>query len=762
MSETILNVDTFIKEIMTSIVIKSGKFADMYETAEYSSDYALYRAALTKADVISSYTFSEDEIKALGIYNETDINRVKSDSSQIYIYITPTVLAELLETKRAERVASYVEQNLYIRTICGLPDISNADNPTSEYITISQALSGDNLTLALKLGIHGDTYVHELTTDDINSLKDNKLLSTIQGTYNYSYLYYLDRRVNLIKAREANNCDILFVECSSVAYLESFKTSYEICKMYFKTVLMNVFMTQQVYFYEFMTHMYLLYSALSIAVMEYSNSKLDFDYMNKNILKYLFESHGLKYVDIPELQTRRLFENIVDLKRYKGSKRALTIIKNIFDINNIYKYVLHKIPYTNNEGELEFNMCFYKVPYTEYRLNRYVGKSEFAVPYINLISNDPYWSKDGDVYNELIKSELSTIETKFLSLDLLNDLFEYTMDYTALIYTILKYKDVMNDTSLFTISYRRGTTSNMSVYDGFILMMCLYHQISGVPSDINYHINSDKKILACNIEMSASQIKGHIRNMESNFDSNLSYIIKINSLLKKSLYNMDVVGGVLVNALHVLRIVDVIEDNINSVDLNDQYDTLNNLYNDLTINETLPEAYFTDSDGVVHTDFVTYLSKINRPLYDRYMYLITEDVTDDIRKKHIIEEFTYVVDILMKGINPTSDDDLGAMLNPLQKMRDYNNSSLNDSIKELILSFVSYTVDLIDLSGTLVVDAPFEDATSTHIFAIEYNYQINEVEEEMTEYSVHGYTKVIEEIEECEEDEFIIKSGGII
>lgn len=708
----------YAKEIMTSCVIKNNAIFNFCEKDEYASAYRKYKNAYFKLDRITSYVIPKDVLSNYSLPDDV-IDAIYSNTGLIYDYLTSEEIDLLLTDMRDSVVNGYVEKNEYVKELMGLP-YNEAQN-----ITLDSVFDTDNINLCHKYNISTNVYIHLLSDVDINILNTTYIYGSTKTTMlqylidniKYAYISYLPRRVHLTAIREASDYDLIYVDCvSSEKFLYFFKTNYDICKLYYKTVLRNVFFERQFNNFEFLIHMYLIFSATTLAQMDYSNLGLDFDYTNKKLLDLLFKDNGMEFLDLPELMTRRIFENIVDLKRYKGSRRCLTIIKNIFEINNIFRYVLHKAPSYDDDGNVTYRMFFYKIPFDAKRITPYINNSENRVKFHDIVDKDPLWgTTSSKMYEKLIESDISLIETKYLSIDLLNDIFEYTMDYSALLHNIMLYKDI---TDIGDIRYCRGINFSTSIFELTIYMLCLRHINSLGMSTKNPHVGNEKKMIGMMCNLSSDKCKQLIHDIKYNFkldDTRIQLLLSYLNLYELSFSNQK---EMYIDMYRCLHVVDTLEEMINEQSDARCLQVLKDMYSAITIVTNIADEAFTIND-VVYDDYVTYLSAKNENLYNRYLELLGKEESAT-KFNSIINEYTYVLDLILNSINPYNDELLGEVLSPLRKDRDYRNSSLNESIYELIKYFISYTAELMDFSDTISIGTIGTSYMMTHTIELEF------------------------------------------
>lgn len=708
----------YAKEVMRSSVIKNNNIFNYCEKDEYASAYKKYKNAYFKLDRITSYTIPKD-ILINYIPSNENINDVYMNTGLIYDYLTLEEVDEVLAIMRNNVINSYVEQNEYVKELIAVP-FNDSQN-----VKLEDVLDTDNMNLCRKYNISTTEYIHLLSDADIHILKttyiynskDKTILDYLIEVCKHSYIKYLSRRVHLTVVREASDYDLIYAECpSSDKFLYFYKTNYDICKLYYKTVLRNVFFERQFNNFEFLIHMYLIFSSCTLAQMDYSNLGMDFDYNNKKLLEILFRDNGMEFLELPELMTRRIFENIVDLKRYKGSRRCLTIIKNIFEINNIFRYVLHKAPSYDAEGNATHRMYFYKIPFEAKRITPYINNAENRVKFHDIVDKDPLWGTTSTkMYGELIESDMSLIETKYLSIDLLNDIFEYTMDYSALLHNIMLYKDI---TDVMDIKYCRGVNFSTSIFELTIYMLCLRHINSLGMSTKNPHVGNEKKMIGMHCCLTQEKCRQLIHDIKYNFKLDDARIQLLLSYLK--LYDLSFTNQkeMYIDMYRCLHVVDTLEVMMNSQSDTRCLQVLKDMYSSITIVTNIADEAFTIND-IVYDDYVTYLFVKNENLHKRYLELLGKEESAS-KFNSVINEYTYVLDLILSSINPYNDDLLGEVLSPLRKDRDYRNSSLNESIYEMIKYFISYTAELMDFSDTINIGTINTSFTMTHTMELEF------------------------------------------
>ena len=114
-----------VHKFYRSLVIKINNEADVYDTPDMTKKYNEYRDAVRKADSLLDYSITESDLERIGI---TYLKRQEYMTEPFILYEDRNmpILLSFLESKRVERIDTYVEVNPYYRIMLGLP-ISNVE-----------------------------------------------------------------------------------------------------------------------------------------------------------------------------------------------------------------------------------------------------------------------------------------------------------------------------------------------------------------------------------------------------------------------------------------------------------------------------------------------------------------------------------------------------------------------------------------------------------------------------------------------------------
>lgn len=426
--------EDIINNIFKKTTIKRAYLADSLDTAAMRSSYAKYRNSMNDDDLIEyhSLVVSDFANTDLSLNNEAIIACLK-DSKAVYNYLDETQCAVVLSNIRTRITSQYVEKNTYYRIICGLPDLQ--DN-LPIYVTEADKDICD-ITKP----------IHTMTDTELKALYTRGTLTTLAEKYpNLMYIPYLHRRANLITAREASDFDIIVqgVDENELEITDTFFNHYNKNKNTFLQRHLNTFYQRTTDYYESLMTMILVWSTRIDTIREV-HANIDIDYYDDYDLAYIFQDYSLTIDDSISTEIRAdIAKNINLLVRNRGTNEVLQNLADIFNIKNIYNYVIQKL-YVNGEPTLR---C-HAVPVKDMgNMSKYLTREYGFITYGKLVENDDSWGDKQisnktttqmeqaetdeyrSTYERLLSTDFSYIHSKYISVDNIINMSQMSMDFS--------------------------------------------------------------------------------------------------------------------------------------------------------------------------------------------------------------------------------------------------------------------------------------------------------------------------------------------
>ena len=332
-----------ISRLMEGTICKQTKLAEAYEyETDQKASYLRFKAAIMEYDILSDYNYmlNDDMYEAINRSLDPDEQIDKDEWDRKYagngMNLRPVlkklgILDSVMDYLRsAEILETYVEYNPYYRMILGKPPI---DTPESEYIYMDRTVVTGGITSIIKVPIH------HMTKSEIFRLKRDGRLDTLIAQYpDKKYLQYLDKDINLIEAREAEEFEILYIPNKREfnVYREMFNNER---KTYLKTY-GSEYMRESTDYDESLELTTIKLRAICMFyIFTYSNA-LNKTSFTREESEDKFQEFGLSFPSrMPDSYRDSLTYVLSYLNTFKGTNYALEFIaKKIFNGLRLYKY----------------------------------------------------------------------------------------------------------------------------------------------------------------------------------------------------------------------------------------------------------------------------------------------------------------------------------------------------------------------------------------------------------------------------------------
>lgn len=678
-----MNINPYI-ELFSRAVIKRDKAFYGFETAEMTKAYQLYRSCILDIAAPSAYRYTESDFTDLGL-SEDIAAECLTNIFEIQSIIKDTaILTKLLENKRKEVINSYVEKNNYVRMLAGYPRYED----TTSYTV------GEVIKTPIN-GVRMDVQISSLNVYEIKILKNKGSLKTIQEYYLKDFLYYIDRRASFFSIRESENYSLLYNEVTTVNkdIAIVFAENYEKAKMFHLRVLENVIYYDYITNYDVLVMQYILLHAITMTIIDtkYDNYAIDFE--DKEFITAILESNGLSYLELPAVYMEPLIYNIKQLNMKKGTRQVMIDIQKIFDLSNVYRYILFRkptgIPFDENTSIKDrYDLYFVQVPIHEKNVIPYLEDDGCHIKYSDMVMDDEYWGEYGDnLYDEVIAQEFNYYETKFISIERMFEITRNTFDFTMLTRTIMNNKQLTNN---YTLTHKRGVWFHFNLFEGFIYLTILTIKIKGFNDIIPDTIDSVSYVMGLDPNKDFTEHKKTIVRYFSKpeYEELLSRFLKIENI--DDIYefmNVLVTNRQAVYALQQAMIE--CEDH-------KEYDFLNKIHDSITIVKTIKENY-VDVNGNQVTSYEAYLKSNNDPLYQAFYALASET--------EYREEFIYIISLMEKVMNPTEDYEVNSVLECMDVYKNEYGEAIDGELKKLLSFYKHLLTDIKDFSTLFKFDS---------------------------------------------------------
>lgn len=685
-----LSSNIFLSEMMniaSSIVWKNPSKALENEPSNIYIEVDMYKAAYEGIlDFFSIYQFDYDVLIKCGLSHELAERCVDNK------YDIPEAKRDLCVKQQQQYIIdSYIEQNDYYRMLCGLPDMVD-----TQFIYAPE-----------ESGIDSKTPVHLLPLSDRFSLEENGWIDKLMEKYpDKKYLKYMaKKRIDPYIARTSPRFAILYFESSSYSNLTAdFKDTYYQCRDYADRVFYDrAFKRDNDYFDEFIA-LSILFMTLQLMLSKYLDADITREFYDVESIRLLYESYGVPfYKEIPLDYHLKIVKNINRLISNKGNTLVFYDLFDIFNYANmdLYEYYLlkrHKFDEDGNpifvykeDGTLDeeacFEIAFVKV-LVDGDIDLEITDANSKVMYEELTTDDPYWVNDDELISDLYREEYNYIETKYMGVELMFDMYE-------ILFESCYFMRMIQDKRFSTINvpyYYNNVQRNVSIFSLVIFACALICKRSGYTGNI------------------PNDPAGIARVLGFNFKDNLTTIIedaKTNKYLKDDTTLTSFLLDMNINSLDdvnkVFRNIKAFHDYINDrlVETHDKetFEAYYKLKKLLLTTEHINEIY-QKSDGSMATSFADLLSDVEPYLYQRYMEV--EDSTT------IATEIQYVLAALsslsedLKHLEFIDSANLETVISYLMKMLEFFKSAKVD-LKDfaVIYTFKSPTFNMLKLIGDI-------------------------------------------------------------
>lgn len=698
-----------IRVVIDNVIIKMTAQANAHETVESRRAGDVYVAAMMERDIFSSYrSYPIDVLVKAGITDAKTIMEYNEDKWKIPHAKRPIVLKYMRESI----INEYEELNDYYRELIGKPPLNT---PEEDFIYLSEAQME-------YYKIDEVRPIHDYPKEIQIKLERVVIPELIKLHPDKSYLQHLgSKAVDLVRAREAKNFEIIFTDIIlDNVFLKAFFETYDFCREYFMSVIYNKTFTGVYNLYDNFIAMNIMIMTTQRLIVDMIKMSIDRDFFDLTSIKKMFDCYGIPFFeDLPLDYQRTIVKSLNMLIRSKSTDKVLYDIANVlmYERIQIFKYYLVKERLMDDAGEPiviykteldgegnEIKVLDYENMYKVYFQSTDILEPNVIVAiensanryhYNEVTRDDVYWWETEELKKELYEREYNFIDTKYLGINLmqnLNNLLYETCYYlnllvdnkdtTTPIETRILNSDAMKTgTDYLYITLDRFTTIPVSIFDAVVILCALVSKKNGMKGNIIASTPSKiLSVLGFNFELNFDLIKQNIQKYKRIFKDQT--ILRYLDLL--DVQSVDDIDNLYYNFKNFAEFCsDMVA---NTTDIR-EYKAFKELYKVFTVREETGQA-FTKSDGDVAKTYMEYL-------YDKVPH-----IAETIEFMHKDKLGVYIEHVIGK---------LNEIIPELEYLSSLNgtNNNIVLALTSLINFFKSYTVDLRNLNVLYLFDDKF-------------------------------------------------------
>ena len=336
-----------VKVLAYGCILKDEIKANAGETMDSLKNAERYIYAMENGAEYEMYDYSEEMI--LSVISPADImqlNKYVKDKNSI----PDKYRAKLVQISRQNVIDTYIEQNDYYRTICGLPKYGDRGIPFAPYKYLLP--KGEYVE---------EAYVHEMGADGAKMLELYGIMDVIKADYpEAEYLNYMFAGISVYKARKCIDKQILYMPTSGNLSIDDlFYNKFELVRTYVRRRVDSKAMEYGSENYQGFLSSFIFFLTILDMVVEVQDHIIKKDILDARCIEYIFDMYGVPYYkSIPLKYQITMCKNINALIQYKSSPQDMFNFINYFGANSIeiYKYYLLRDRNTDTWGNYIYNM----------------------------------------------------------------------------------------------------------------------------------------------------------------------------------------------------------------------------------------------------------------------------------------------------------------------------------------------------------------------------------------------------------------------
>lgn len=698
-----------IKSITENVIVKFAVEANANETVDTKRDGDRFVAAMTERDVFASYRrYDRDILIKAGITDPEVLDECYYDKYKIPY----NKREEVLRLQRQTVIDQYDERNDYYRTLIGKPPMNT---PEEEFIYLTQEQMD-------YYKIDEVRPIHDYPLEIIIKLERVVIPDLIKIYPDREYLKHMgSKSVNLVRAREAKNFEIIFTDIIlDNVFLRAFFETYDFCREYFMATIYNSAFSGRYNLYENFIGMNIMIMTIQRLVVDTIKLSIDRDFYDLTSIKKMFDCYGIPFFeDLPLDYQRTIIKNLNMLIRSKSTDKVLYDIANIlmYERMRIYKYflvkerkldeagnplIITKIIYDDDGNEIEvpdydkmYDIYFQSTDILEPNVILAIENKPNRYHYNEVTDEDVHWWETEELKKELYEREYNFIETKYLGINLMQNLTNLLYDTCYFIHLLVDNKDtttpletrVLNKDAMKTgtdylyLKLDRFSPVPISIFDSVVMLSALVSKKNGMKGNIiTQSAGKILSVLGFNFELNFDLIKETIKKYPRIFkDQSISKYLDL-----LDIKHVDDIETLYKNFRNFAEFCAERATNTENIY---EYRAYKDLYKVFTVREEVGEA-FRLSNGKVATTYMEYL-------YDKLPHIA--EFIDSLHKDKL---GVYIEHILGK---------LNELIPDLEYLSSINgtNNNITNALVSLINFFKSYTTDLRNLNVIYILDDKF-------------------------------------------------------
>ena len=677
-----------IQEIATGVAVKRSILAQKMDQGlakEFDFDpriyYQGYRDAYYEADTHMGYRFTIDEI-AKYCDDIRLVNRMVADNTLVSSYLSKEDLDKLVADKRKYTLENYVEVNNYYRIYLGLPPIMKdkfgnyIDDP--DYIFYNKVpFSGVDITKPV--------HKYNATERSLFSVS-GELAKMIIANPKAKYLRYLDKDVDIVSLRDANEFEIIWFDKNN-GKIRDFVEHYRAVRNQFMRSHYRELDAIQYPYYEGFICAYLLMAAMAdynanIPIRRLKNNEID-----ESEIYLLFESYGLPRFDFSQKYLLEIANRINTLTYKKGTKDGLQLISKMFEEISIYKYYIVKrlknqgvLNYDGMSNKDKYELFFVKAPLSADDPYEYMQKEENVTPYMDVVSKDPRWGVENDKLEDTLKDwEFSYSESKYLGLNNKIEISTFSLEMAYFYRYIIEHKDIVSKLKI----YLDTVDVQADLFELITYMQALIFRKFKVSPDIPDTLSSIIYMYSIKNKVDYERLKLVFRE-HFKYHENKANIDGFIDLLDNQDYTLN---GIMDTFEINYKIIEYLYDLRSTLTRYDDYHMVDTIIKAITFGEKVPELYNNK------TNLEDFLSTYNSHS-SKYVVRINELLSSSDPVASINNEITVIINLLRDQVDNIRHKKLLSLFDTAQNL--YSDLDIIKYLEKIIDFYKSYTQDIID------------------------------------------------------------------
>lgn len=680
MIHDLVSNDQIIKmqKIITNMVVKLEKEAEANETDKSEKAYQVFKKAAMERSRIEEYSFTELEVaRCIPRLSKAEVERIVSNSSEAYNILEKEELERLLSIKRKQVCENYIEYNAYYRMILGKPPLNHSEK---DFVYVN------------------DVPIHELQLGDINALKFSGELDLIITRYDsnpeYRYLKYLDKGIDIWRARESALYEILYLDNKEDS-IEYRKYYNEERKVFIRTY-SSKYLNSTTEYNEAYELNYIKFMALSRMQMNRYSPILDKDSYTVEEAIDKWKEFGLSFPkNMPAVYRNTTTFLLNYLTLYKGTNYIMEFIsKRLFTGIDLYKYYITKKPKPNLKYPIPeetppwevYDVEFVMVPFSEFYTEHLNSENRKVLTYNDIVERDPKWQNTDELKKAVFSEDFSFVESKYLGMNFYVDLERFSLDFSTMINIFLKNRDKLETVSVY---YQTSGTSE-TFFNIFIYFLALFgyllqrEQVKDPNTLTKY---KDEHVYGFNVPDDFESFR--VQFIKFFFNTPYRHIMND---FPEAINEGDVFFQCVEKMDDQVRFVENFDNLVFYCNSHLDYLFLNRLIRLVTLVRTNPNVMQMEEQTVDGMTYVEYLRKHAPNLYNSFMYLVSTNV-----EQNYAMEFDNIIQLLIDALDEDRTDDIN-LVGKLQSLLSDSSVFVNGINKYLLFilkTFKAYSADFL-------------------------------------------------------------------